>query len=297
MDFTLYLADYAYSSWSLRGWLLLDAFGIPFTPVYAHLRTPAFETMRDRMAPAQTVPALEVSDGTGSRAIVWESLAIAETVYEHHNRAGIWPVGARARPAARAMAAEMHAGFRALRLACPMNMRRAYAGFRPEAEVRDDLQRLSALWAHGRARRTGEGEFLFGAFSGADAFFAPVASRIATYGLEMKDEDIAYVSALLAHPSVRRWRAMAMVDDVVQARYEMDLPVRPDPHEPEEVGTRTDGRPAENAICPFTGGDPAHAVELRNRVFGFGDALTAARVAADPLAWPEIVDLLRRTPA
>jgi glutathione S-transferase len=191
----------------------------------------------------------------------------------------------------------MHAGFRALRMACPMNMRRSYAGFRPDPEVRADLGRLSQLWALGRARRTGEGPYLFGAFSGVDAFFAPVASRIATYGLEMGAEDMEYVGALLAHPSVRRWRAMAMADNVIQPQYEMDLPPRPDPNTPKVIGTATPGRAPENAVCPFTGADPVYPVEIGGRILGFGDAFTAAKAAADPLAWPEVVDLLGRRPA
>ena len=297
MGFTLYVGDYAYSSWSLRGWLVLDAFAIPFTHAYAHLKTPAFDAMRAEISPAQTVPALALSEGAGSRVVVWESLAIAETVHEHRNQAGIWPKGERARPLARALAAEMHAGFRALRMACPMNMRRTYAGFRPDPEVRADLDRLSQLWTLGRARRTSEGPYLFGAFSGVDAFFAPVASRIATYGLEMGAENMDYVAALLAHPSVRRWRAMAMADNVIQPQYEMDLPPRPDPYAPEVTGTATLGRAPENACCPFTGADPVYPVEIGGRILGFGDAFTAAKVAADPLAWPEVVELLERRPA
>ncbi len=294
MDFTLYVADYAYSSWSLRGWLLLDAFAIPFTRRYAHLKTPGFEAMRAEMAPSRLVPALAISDGAGPAAMVWETMAIAETVHEYHNQAGLWPRGARARTAARSIAAEMHAGFAALRQACPMNMRRAYAGFRPNAGVRADLDRLAELWAIARARRTGEGAFLFGAFSAADAFFAPIASRIASYNLEMDAADMDYAAALLAHPSVRRWRAMAMADGVIQPQYEMDLPPRPDPHEPALTGTPVQAGRPENAMCPFTGADPAPGamVDVRGRVLGFGDAFTAAKVAADPLAWPDVAALL-----
>lgn len=297
LDFTLFTADYAYSSWSLRGWLLLDAFAIPFAQRHANLRTPGFEALRAEMAPSRLVPALAVSDGTRPAVLVWETLAIAETVHEYHPQAGLWPRGD-ARPVARSLAAEMHAGFRALRNACPMNMRRSYAGFRPDAEVRADLDRLARIWAHARARRTGDGTgdglFLFGAFCATDAFFAPVASRIATYGLEMSADDRAYVSALLSHPSVRRWRALAMADDHVQPHYEMDLPPRADPHVPVVIGRAVAGRTPENAFCPFTGGDPLPElqVEVQGRVLGFADAFTRDKVAADPLAWPEVLSLL-----
>ena len=151
----------------MRGWLLLDAFAIPFTARYALLRTPGFDALRAGMAPSRQVPALAVSDGVRPPAMVWETLAIAETVHEHRPQAGLWPEGD-ARLTARSLAAEMHAGFRALRNACPMNLRRAYAGFSPDAEVRADLDRLAELWAYARARRSvqraGEGPFLFGAF-------------------------------------------------------------------------------------------------------------------------------------
>jgi glutathione S-transferase len=300
MDFTLFVGDYAYSSWSLRGWLLLDAFGVPFTLAHAHMRTPGFEAMRARMAPARLVPALAVSDRVRPATLVWETLAIAETVNEYHPQAGLWPRGD-ARPVARSLAGEMHAGFRALRQACPMNMRRAYAGFSPGAEVRADLDRLAQIWAHARRRRPGggtaEGPFLFGAFCAADAFFAPVASRIATYGLEMGAEHMAYVAALLSHPSVRRWRAMAVADSYVQPQYEFDLPPRPgdDPYAPPVAGRAVSGRDAENAVCPFTGRDPLPElqVEVRGRVLGFADAFARDKVAADPLAWPEVAALLR----
>ncbi|MEM7213004.1 MAG: glutathione S-transferase, partial [Pseudomonadota bacterium] len=220
MDFTLYVGDYAYSSWSLRGWLLLDAFGIPFTTRYAHMKTEEFEALRGEMAPSKLVPALSISDGTRAPVVVWDTFAMAETLHEYHPQAGIWPNGASARPTARSLVAEMHSGFTALRGACPMNMRRAYDGFDVSDEVRSDLERLSLIWAHARARKTADGPFLFGAFSAVDAFFAPVCSRIATYGLEMGETDLAYVAAVLGHDPVRRWRAMGMADRHLQAHYE-----------------------------------------------------------------------------
>ena len=230
MELTLYLGDYAYSSWSLRGWLLLDAFGVSFQQRYAHMRTDDFETLRAEMAPSRLVPALKIADQHGER-VVWETMAIAETVAEMFPDAGHWPADPADRALARTLVAEMHAGFTALRGACPMNMRRAYSGFEVDADVRADLDRLSALWAHARSARRSEGPFLLGAFSAADAFYAPVASRIATYGLEMPEADLAYVAAVLAHPSVQRWYAMARADDHVQAHYELDLADRPNPHD------------------------------------------------------------------
>jgi glutathione S-transferase len=122
-----------------------------------------------------------------------------------------------------------------------------------------------------------------------------VASRIATYGLQLGADDMAYVAALLGHPSVRRWRAMAAADPYVQPQYEFDLPARTDAHPPPSAGRPEAGQAAENALCPFTGSD-ARAdlqVEVQGRVFGFADQFTRDKVAADPLAWPEVQALLR----
>jgi len=226
MTHTLYVADYAYSSWSLRGYLLLDAFGIAFEERYAHMRTDDFERLKAEMAPSRQVPALR-HGVTGT--LVWESLAIAETLAEE---APLWPGDAGPRAAARAVGSEMHAGFAALRRACPMNMRRAYAGFGVPADVAADLDRLATIWDHARQAGGGDGPYLFGVFTAADAFFAPVASRIATYDLPLAAEHRGYVAALLSHRSMQRWWAKAMADPHIQPHYEFDLPARPNPHDP-----------------------------------------------------------------
>lgn len=300
MDFTLFVGDFAYSSWSLRGWLLMDAFGIPFDLRRAHMRTRAFDAMLADVVPALLVPALSVSDGVRPPVAVWDTVAIAETLHEYHPQAGLWPIGSVARPTARSLVAEMHSGFGALRAACPMNMRRAYSGFVAPDAVRADLDRLGEIWAHARAHASVEGPYLYGAFSAVDAFFAPVASRIATYGLEMDGIDMAYAGALLAHGSVRRWRAMAMADGYVQPAtedgggYELDLPARPNPHDPEIVGRVVTEGTAENGFCPFSGQDVSGdgLVEVDGRVIGFGDAFCRDKVAADPFAWPEVRQML-----
>ncbi|MEM7189358.1 MAG: glutathione S-transferase [Pseudomonadota bacterium] len=295
MDYTLYVGDYAYSSWSLRGWLLADAFGIAVTLRHALMNTPEFEALKAEMTPSRLVPALAMDDGVRPPVLVWDTLAIAESLHEYHNQAGIWPKGAAARPAGRALAAEMHSGFTALRGACPMNMRRAYADFAVTDEVQADLDRLAELWAYARARQTTEGPFLFGAFSAVDAFFAPVASRIATYGLPVGDEDQAYVAALLGHPSVRRWRAMGMASKHLQAHYEFDLPGRPNPHDPSVTGQAVAGANPKNEFCPFSGRDVADdsLVDVDGTVIGFCNTFCRDKVAADPLAWPEAAALLR----
>jgi len=189
----------------------------------------------------------------------------------------------------------MHAGFAALRDACPMNMRRHYDGFAPSAEVAADLARLADIWAHARARATQDGPYLFGAFSAADAFFAPVASRIETYGLALAGaDDVRYVQALLDHPSVRRWRAMALADGHVQPRYEFDLAERTVPQAMAATGRVVTGVAAENEFCPFSGRDVVAdgLVEIGGRVIGFCNPFCRDKVATDPMAWPEVAALL-----
>lgn len=294
MEMTLYVGDYAYSSWSLRGWLLLDAFGIAFRTRYAHMRTKAFEELQAEMALSKTVPALRLTPDNAAPFVVWDSLAMAETIAELFPEHGLWPEGPAARATARSLAAEMHSGFTALRGACPMNMRRAYADFPVSDEVRADLERLSLIWAHARGL-SGEGPFLFGAFCAADAFFAPVASRIATYGLPVTGADAEYVAALLGHPSVRRWRSMGMADGHLQAHYEFEYPSRPNPHDPAMTGRVVPGLAPDNANCPNSGKPvhPDHVVEIGENAIGYCNPLCAAKSAADPMAWPKTVALLK----
>ena len=221
MDLTLHVGDYTYSSWSLRGWLLMDPFGIARKIRYAKMRTPEFEAMLDEIAPSRTVPALKLADGQ----VVWDSLAMAETLHEMYPEAGYWPKDAAARAMARSLTAEMHSGFTALRGACPMNIRRRYAGFEVDTEVQADLERLDQLWALALDRHD-QGPYLFGAFTVADAFYAPVASRIDTYDLPIGVRAREYVSTVLSHPSVARWQAMALADGHIQEHYEFDMAYR-----------------------------------------------------------------------
>lgn len=296
MALTLFVGDYTYSSWSLRGWLLMDPFGIPRSVRYAKMRTPEFAALLDEIVPSRTVPALKLGDAE----VVWDSLAMAETLNEMFPEAGLWPADPGARALARSLVATMHSGFTALRSACPMNMGRAYQGFAPSEEVRADVERLGELWALARAHpgRT-DGPFLFGAFSVADAFFAPVASRIATYGLLVGDPDAEYVAALIGHPSVRRWRAMGQARGEHQAHYEFDLADRPNPHAPALTGRIVLGKTSENTECPYSG-DPVSEDSLvemtdpsgRPRVIGYCNPFCAAKTAADPMAWPATVALL-----
>jgi glutathione S-transferase len=222
MSYFLAIGDRAYSSWSLRGWLMFARFGLPVTVESAGVYTPELPALLARYGAARTVPALRIEP---EGVAVWDSLAIAETLAERHPAAGLWPID----PVARSMAAEMHASFRALRDSCPMNIRRAYAGFEPDAAVWADLARIEALWAAARAVHGGDGPWLFGAYCLADVFFAPVAARIATYGLQVGPAGAAYVAAHLADHAFLEWRAAALADPRPIAAYELDLPERPWP--------------------------------------------------------------------
>jgi glutathione S-transferase len=203
MSYHLILGNQAYSSWSLRGWLLLEAFDIEFDHEVVPLYVPGYEQFLEANYPAPTVPTLVVSDG-GEKSVIWDSLAIAEFLHEQHPDAGIWPADTRARGAARCLCAEMHSSYGALRSNLPMNVRRTYKTFKPNDEVQADIDRLEALWDWARSRWGGAGPYLFGdSFCAVDAFYAPVASRCQTYGIALKPESQAYVDALLQHPATQ----------------------------------------------------------------------------------------------
>jgi glutathione S-transferase len=293
MTYDLAIGDRAYSSWSLRGWLLFDAFGIPVRTRSARLYSDELPTLLREFHPARTAPALRLPDGT----VVMESLAIAEELASRHPEAGLWPEDPRARAVARSLAAEMHAGFQFLRSQCPMNLRVSYEEWPLTPGLGGDLERLETIWAWARETAGGEGPWLTGAYSAADAFFAPVASRIATYGLPVSASAQAYVAAHLAQPSFRRWRAMSLVDGADQEVYARDQSRRPWPG-PEPLPARAvaEGRP-ENALCPYSGRPVTHLLEAGGRVFGFCNAFCRDKTVADPLAWPDFAAAWERQPA
>ncbi len=292
MTATLAIVDPAYSSWSLRGWLLFRHFGLDVKLETAHLRNPDLGPLFERFAPARTVPALRLEGGR-EPVLVWDSLAIAETLAERYPDIAFWPTGPAARGLARSLAAEMHAGFGALRSACPMNLRRAVAGFGPSEAVLADLARLETLWAAARASGA-EGPWLFGGYSIADAFFAPVATRIATYDLPVGTEAAAYVAAHLADPVFRQWRAIGIADPVIQPQYEFDLPARPWPGPAPLPARAVSGVTAVNDVCPFSGRPVAadSLAEVAGTVIGFCNTGCRDKVVADPEAWPTAMALL-----
>lgn len=289
MTYDLVIGDRAYSSWSLRGWLLFDAFGIPVRLHRARLYTDELPNLLKSFHPARTAPTMRTPAGT----VVPESLAIAEELASRHPEAGIWPADPEARAVARALAAEMHAGFTALRSHCPMNLRVSYTDCAPPQAVLDDLARLQVIWDWAHETTGTTGPWLCGAYSAADVFFAPVATRIATYNLPVGAAAQAYVAAHLAHPSFRRWRAMGMVDGPDQAFYRRDYPTRPWPGPAPLPARAVDGTAAENAACPYSGDPVTHVLELDGRRFGFCNAFCRDKTVADPEAWPAFMALYR----
>jgi glutathione S-transferase len=287
MTYDLVIGDRAYSSWSLRGWLLFDAFGLPVKLHVARLYTDELPTLLKQFHPGKTAPTMRTPDGV----VVPETIAIAEELASRHPEAGIWPADPKARAVARVLAAEMHAGFTALRNHCPMNLRVSYEDCAPPQAVLDDLTRLEVIWDWARAE-TGAKVWLAGEYSAADAFFAPVATRIATYNLPVSDRAMAYVQAHLAHPSFRRWRAMGLVDGADQEFYRRPYPQRPWPGPVPMAARAVEGTKAENAACPYSGKPVTHVLELQGRRFGFCNAFCRDKTVADPEAWAEFMALL-----
>ncbi len=198
--YTLIIGNKNYSSWSLRPWLALRAAGIAFTEQKLGFFTEAFSRQVAAVSPAGLVPVLLDDDFA-----IWDSLAICEYAAEQHPEAKLWPNDAKARARARSLAAQMHSGFGALRNAMPMNIEAHLPGITfPEAALQD-VARVQAIWRDTRAQFGQGGPFLFGAFSIADAFFAPVVSRLTTYGLPATGAVRDYMDAVLALPAMQDW--------------------------------------------------------------------------------------------
>ena len=198
----LVIANKNYSSWSMRPWVLLTQAGIAFEEIQLKFSDEGGVPGIEPYSPTRQVPVLIV-DGEP----VWDSLAICETVAELFPQKTLWPADARARQIARSICAEMHAGFRSLRDAMPMNIRASLPGKGMSPAVQQDIDRIAAIWESCRARYAQGGELLFGQFTVADAYYAPIATRFLTYAVTLPGAAQRYADALLALPSVRDWMA------------------------------------------------------------------------------------------
>jgi glutathione S-transferase len=222
MTYDLYIGDRTFSSWSLRGWLMLEKFNLPYR---AHLVGLYAGTMVRELAdlhPIRLVPALRTPDGI----VVGESVAIAETLAERHPDAGMWPSDPAARATARWLCAEMASGFSALRGSCPMQLQHVNKGFKASDAVTSDIERLEELWAHAATQKSDGGPWLFGSYSLADAFYAPVAARIVGYDLPVSDAARAYCMTTLNDPAFRAWRAEGLKVTYDPFPYDMGVPIR-----------------------------------------------------------------------
>ena len=210
MSYILLIGNKNYSSWSLRPWLLLHAFGVSFTEERHVFDTPEFaaEIQSRKRSPNGKVPVLVDAD-----IKVWDSLAISEYLAERH--AGMWPVDASARAHARCACAEMHSGFQAVRHWMPMNVRRSYPIAVPREDVQKDIERIQTLWTEARAQYGTGDSFLYGKFSVADAYFAPVVFRFNTYGVRCSPLGTEYMEAMLTHPSMQQWIADSIAEKEV----------------------------------------------------------------------------------
>lgn len=225
--YNLAIGDRTYSSWSLRGWLMFEQFNIPVKIDSARMYSAEFKQMLAEYGGGNTVPAIHFDDG--GKVLVSDSLAIAETLAERHPDLNMWPSNPAARGFARAITAEMHAGFTSLRNDCTMNLRHVYKGFQPSDGVQKDVARIDSLWRTARQKFGTAGPWLFGDYSLADAFYAPVATRLLTYDLPCSQTAKDYVQTVISDTAFKNWRADGLAENFVQPGYDLDIETAPWP--------------------------------------------------------------------
>jgi glutathione S-transferase len=213
----LVIGNKNYSSWSLRPWMALTMAGIPFREMVIPLDTPETAALIAQHSAAGRVPVLH-----HGRQTVWESLAIMEYLAELFPEKHLWPKALAARAIARAVANEMHAGFGALRNACPMNLRRPRKPVPMSEQVLKDVARIERIWRDCRARYGKGGKFLFGRFSIADAMYAPVVTRFDTYAIKVADDTRAYMDTILNTEAFVAWREAALKESWIVPSDEVD---------------------------------------------------------------------------
>jgi glutathione S-transferase len=204
----LVIGNKLYSSWSLRPWLVLSAFSIPFEEIVVPLRTPESRSLMLEYSPSGKVPALVDGDVT-----VWESLSIIEYIAEKFPDLAIWPREGSARAHARSISNEMHAGFQPLRQGCPMHLGARFATPPITEALQASIDRVEDIWSEARNRfGNGTHPFLYGKFTAADAMYAPVVSRFESYQIPVRESTRAYMDAVLAYPPFVAWRDAALAE-------------------------------------------------------------------------------------
>ncbi len=289
MTYELALGDYIYSSWSLRGWLLFEKFNLPVKTHTALMKTDAFHEMLEHFKPSRLVPAMKFGS-----IVVQDTLAMAETLAERHPELNMWPADPAARAMARNLVAEMHSSFFDLRSDCPMNLRRNYPTFQPSKGVLKDTARIEELWGIARETYGANGPWLFGEYSIADVFYAPVAMRFSTYNLPRNDVSEVYINAHLNDFTFRRWRAMGFAQNYVRDSYDMNLP-EGDWKGPQSLTAKAVSTgPSENTKCPYSGKTPTDFLELDGRIFGFCNTFCRDKTVADAEAWPAFMEIYQK---
>src|ERR1700716_1011637 len=216
MTLKLVIGNKNYSSWSMRPWLALRANNIAFDEVFIPLYTGDADKERILgFTRSGKVPALIDGDVT-----VWDSLAIIEYLAERFPEARLWPQDRASRAHARSISAEMHSGFAALRNECGMNLHRPIRAIALSDDARANVARIQQIWAECHARYGKQGPFLFGAFSGADAMFAPVVHRFRSYAIPVAPEAQPYVAAMLSLPAFAEWTRDGLAETLVIERFE-----------------------------------------------------------------------------
>jgi glutathione S-transferase len=216
MTLKLVIGNKNYSSWSMRPWLAMRASGIPFEEIFIPLYTDDSDKKRIlAFTRSGKVPALIDGEIT-----VWDSLAIIEYIAERFPEAKLWPDDRAHRAHARAVSAEMHAGFLPLRNECGMNLHRPIRPIALSADAQANIVRIQQIWIECRERHGRQGPFLFGAFGAADAMFAPVVHRFRTYAIAVAPEAQAYMESMMAHPAFVEWTEAGLAETLVIERLE-----------------------------------------------------------------------------
>jgi glutathione S-transferase len=209
--YTLIIGSKNWSSWSLRPWLVLKMAGNPFDEVSIALRRPETKAQILQHSPSGKIPALEIREN-GATATVWDSLAICETLAERHPEKGLWPQDGLARAEARSICCEMHSGFFELRKRLPMEVAARHVSPPMDDVLESEIARVLTLWTSALGHYGRDGGFLFGRFSIADAFYAPVVTRFETYGIPLPGPARAYADRILALAPMRDWAAAAKAE-------------------------------------------------------------------------------------
>ncbi len=214
-NLTLIIGNKNYSSWSLRPWLAMKQFGLPFDEIKIPLYTPEAPAKIRQHSPSGKVPALLHGD-----VVVWDSLAILEYLAEQFSTLHWLPKESKPRAIARSISAEMHSGFTALRETMPMNIRARFPGKGMTSEVQRDIERITAIWREYRQTYSVDGDFLFGNFTIADAMYAPVVMRFVTYNVQLDPISNKYAETILALSASQEWIAAANAETEMIPAYE-----------------------------------------------------------------------------